>query len=269
MMSETYPQLTRRPSINPLRLVAGVIYFLVAIGSLFNGELRNILWFRDVLDFIPSEELGFLYHHIFAVIALPIGGLAIGLVSILGNNKLVLLLLSTAYFVAVLPVSWLAQYLTYNDFGFISWGRSFIDISNGGWYDTPTSWLMFAGFTVAFIAGVVAALAKSSGTASLSSDDQAGVNQVYTQTTQPAAPGTFPSNLPIFALVGAFIFPIVGVVLGHISLSQMKRGQIVSDNRGLAVAGMVLGYVFIGLSFIFGIILIVALVINASRTSYY
>ena len=268
MMSETYPQLTRRPSINPLRLVAGIIYFLVAIGSLFNGELWNILWFRDVLDSIPSWELGFLYHHIFAVIALPIGGLAVGLVSILGKNKLALLLLSTAYFVAVLPVSWLAQYLVYNDLGYLGWGRSFLDIRNE-WNDTPTSWLMVAGFTVAFIAGVVAALAKSSGTPTLSSDDQAGVNQGYTQTTQPAAPGTFPSNLPIFALVGAFIFPIVGVVLGHISLSQMKRGQIVSDNRGLALAGMVIGYVFIGLSFIFGIILIVALVINASRTSYY
>ena len=266
-MSETYPQLTRRPSINPLRLVAGIIYFLVAIGSLFNGELWNILWFRDVLDSIPSWELGFLYHHIFAVIALPIGGLAVGLVSILGKNKLALLLLSTAYFVAVLPVSWLAQYLTYNGYWFC-WGISFMDVRNE-FNDTPTSWLMFAGFTVAFIAGVVAALAKSSGTPTLSSDDQAGVNQGYTQTTQPAAPGTFPSNLPIFALVGAFIFPIVGVVLGHISLSQMKRGQIVSDNRGLALAGMVIGYVFIGLSFIFGIILIVALVINASRTSYY
>jgi hypothetical protein len=266
-MSETYPQLTSRPSINPLRLVSGVIYFLVAIGSLFNTELLHIQWSYQYADFVSLETKLFIFHHSFALVAIPVGAVALGLIAILTKKRGLLLWSSVAYFLLIAPVSWILQFLAKETIPF-AWGINFLD-TQFSWQDSPISYLMIAVFTLALVLGIVAALTTSERTPSLSSDYQAGVNQVYTQTTQQAAPGTFPSNLPIFALVGAFIFPIVGVVLGHISLSQMKRGQIVSDNRGLALAGMVIGYVFIGLSFIFGIILIVALVINASRTSYY
>jgi hypothetical protein len=69
--------------------------------------------------------------------------------------------------------------------------------------------------------------------------------------------------------VGAFFFPIVGVVLGHISLSQMKKGQIPADNRGLALAGMILGYIFIGIGFIASIIVIIALIVSAASLNSY
>lgn len=56
------------------------------------------------------------------------------------------------------------------------------------------------------------------------------------------------SALPVLALVLAFIFPIAGAIIGHVALGQMNRGQIVATNRSLAKAGVILGWVFTGLT---------------------
>ena len=56
-----------------------------------------------------------------------------------------------------------------------------------------------------------------------------------------------PTNtLAIVALVCAFVFAPLGIVFGHISLSQIKQtGQ---EGRGLAVAGLVISYVITAMS---------------------
>ena len=87
-------------------------------------------------------------------------------------------------------------------------------------------------------------------------------------TAAPVAGGASQlSNLPNFALVGAFVVPLAGIILGHISINQMNKGMISNQNRGLAMAGLILGYVFIALSILLGILIAVALI--ASRPSYY
>ena len=50
--------------------------------------------------------------------------------------------------------------------------------------------------------------------------------------------------LPLLALILAFFLPFASIVLGHVSLSQMKKGTMSAENRGLALAGLILGYVF-------------------------
>ncbi len=55
------------------------------------------------------------------------------------------------------------------------------------------------------------------------------------------------SNLPLFALLGGILFPLVGIIIGHIALGQMNRGEISAQNRGMALAGTIIGYVFTGL----------------------
>lgn len=74
------------------------------------------------------------------------------------------------------------------------------------------------------------------------------------------APGTFApqpqaktNTLAIVSLIVAIPFSILGIILGHISLSQIKRTG--ENGRGLALAGTILGYVFT-----FGWILLVILV---------
>lgn len=76
----------------------------------------------------------------------------------------------------------------------------------------------------------------------------------YAQTAyspQPAAPVR--SNLPTtmaatnaFAVVSvilAFVSPIAGIVFGHIALGQIKRNG--DSGRGLALTGLILGYVYV------------------------
>ncbi len=69
----------------------------------------------------------------------------------------------------------------------------------------------------------------------------------------PSSAGAL-SNMPTIALVLAFFVPLAGVIVGHISLNQMKQGLISSANQSTAKTATILGYVFIGLGFIFGII---------------
>jgi peptidyl-prolyl cis-trans isomerase B (cyclophilin B) len=70
----------------------------------------------------------------------------------------------------------------------------------------------------------------------------------------PSPPGFYPPMYPpprqtnamaIAALVSAFVIAPLGIVFGHIALSQIRRSD--EDGRGLAIAGLVIGYVFTGL----------------------
>lgn len=58
---------------------------------------------------------------------------------------------------------------------------------------------------------------------------------------------------------------VVAVVLGHVSLSQMKRDPGL-EGRGMALAGTVLGWITIGLS-ILGVVLVLVLGAADSSTS--
>jgi hypothetical protein len=50
------------------------------------------------------------------------------------------------------------------------------------------------------------------------------------------------------ALALAFVVPLAGAIVGHIALNQMRDGRIVDTNKSLAKAGMILGWVFTGLT---------------------
>ena len=67
------------------------------------------------------------------------------------------------------------------------------------------------------------------------------------------------SNLPLFALLGGIFFPLVGIIIGHIALGQMNRGEISPHNRGMALAGTIIGYAFIGLSILVSFVLFAVL----------
>ena len=51
--------------------------------------------------------------------------------------------------------------------------------------------------------------------------------------------------MAIVALVSALVFAPLGIVFGHIALSQIRRSD--EDGKGLAIAGLVIGYIFTGL----------------------
>jgi uncharacterized protein YacL len=61
--------------------------------------------------------------------------------------------------------------------------------------------------------------------------------QPYSQQTGPARYNV----LAIVSLVSAFFISLVAIITGHIALSQIKRTG--EQGRGLAIAGLVLGYI--------------------------
>ncbi|WP_353807352.1 DUF4190 domain-containing protein [Agromyces sp. SYSU T00194] len=58
-----------------------------------------------------------------------------------------------------------------------------------------------------------------------------------------AAPSSTPKTnvLAIVSLVSAFFISLVAIITGHIALSQIKKTG--EQGRGLAIAGLVIGYV--------------------------
>jgi peptidyl-prolyl cis-trans isomerase B (cyclophilin B) len=93
------------------------------------------------------------------------------------------------------------------------------------------------------------------------------------QPPQPA-PGFYPpvyppqqtNSMAIVALVSALVFAPLGIVFGHIALSQIRRSD--EDGKGLAIAGLVIGYVLTGLFLlviVFWLILFVVLANEIGR----
>ena len=74
--------------------------------------------------------------------------------------------------------------------------------------------------------------------------------QGYQQPTMPAKTNT----LAIIALVSSFFISLLGVILGHIALNQIKTTG--EGGRGLAIAALVIGYVSMALAVILIIIMV-------------
>lgn len=99
----------------------------------------------------------------------------------------------------------------------------------------------------------------------------------YQQPGYPQYPG-YPGGMPpregsglavgslicsILGLVLCFVVAVAGVIMGHIAYGKAKRG--VADGQGLALAGIIIGYVSIALNIAFVVILVVVGAANGWR----
>ncbi len=82
------------------------------------------------------------------------------------------------------------------------------------------------------------------------------------------------NTMAILAIIFGFVFSVLGIVFGHIALSQIKRTG--ESGRGLALTGLIVGYVSVGLGVVFLILYVLyfAFIIAmfgavASDPSYY
>lgn len=83
--------------------------------------------------------------------------------------------------------------------------------------------------------------------------------------TAPIATGQKTNVLAIVSLVTSIIgFSLVGVICGHIGLNQINRTG--ENGRGLAIAGLIIGYVGIALSII-AIVVFIPLMMAATTVS--
>jgi hypothetical protein len=79
----------------------------------------------------------------------------------------------------------------------------------------------------------------------------------------PNQPGSYGPPAPtngtaIAALIFAILFAPVGIVLGHVARSQIKRTG--EAGRGLATAALIIGYIFIAIPLIVWLVLSAAIV---------
>lgn len=90
----------------------------------------------------------------------------------------------------------------------------------------------------------------------------------YTANPYPYAPPAPRTNvLAIISFVAAFMMSIAAIVCGHIALAQIKRTG--EAGRGLAIAGLVLGYAgvaFFALFFVIWLVMFIAVVTNGYAT---
>ena len=81
--------------------------------------------------------------------------------------------------------------------------------------------------------------------------------------------GSFVTSLALIFLSAGFL-SFIGSILGHVSLSKLKKAGS-TENRGLAVAGVIIGWVSTALAWIFliGFIALIAGAVSASDASFW
>ena len=59
---------------------------------------------------------------------------------------------------------------------------------------------------------------------------------------------------------------IVGVIFGHIAMARIKRGE--EDGRGMALAGVIVGYVVIAGYLLYLAVIVIAIIAAANQSTY-
>jgi len=243
-----------------IRLAAVILFFIAGVAACFEPTLLVAL---KIIS--NPTNYGWAGIEPIAIVALtstllyPIAGIAFALLGMLSKNKKLNFWLALGFFGFVGPIFWIVQTL----FILMSrWQQIYLTPAFEAKGVLP-GLALFALAIGTFFSGL---LAWSSPKTQSTTSHQYPMKEVIPSgqniDTAPL------SNLPVFALVAAFIVPIAAVILGHISLGQINRGQISNQNRGLAVAGLVLGYVFMALSIIATVLFAIIFALS-QHPSYY
>ncbi|NBW73296.1 MAG: DUF4190 domain-containing protein [Microbacteriaceae bacterium] len=206
---------------NNFRLVASVLFFVVAAASLY------VKTFRALLDYsvVYGGQLAIIQVVSADLIIFPLTA-ALGLIGIMQGRDKLFMWGSLAVWFYCVPLVW---------FSVIS--LQGIDTL----FSAPVETLLGYQFPdQAITLGLTAASALA-----FISSQQKQTEASPVPSSNSYQGQSIDSPMPILALVGAFVFPIFGIVLGHIALAQMSSGKISSRQRGLALAGLFIGYAFL------------------------
>jgi hypothetical protein len=82
---------------------------------------------------------------------------------------------------------------------------------------------------------------------------------------QPAAAGPRTNTLAIVGFILAFVVTVAGIVVSFIALSQIKKTG--EGGHGLALAGVILGFVFSAFWIIYFVVIIAALIFSSAASA--
>lgn len=228
-------------SKNTLRLVASIIFFVVGAIALWSKTFSSL----NGMNFLFGNGS---LHDLFAIQAFSANlllfpaCLALGVIGVLQGRDKLLFWGAISVWTYCIPLIWVSTVMLNGFDVLISY---------------PVDVLL--GYQVSDQA-ITLGLTAATGLVVLANQQpNAPAVQEQSVVAQPGMPTESP--MPILALVGALLFPIIGVVLGHMSLSQMRAGTMSSKNRGLAQAALFISYIYIGIV-IFAIITIFVAIFN-------
>ena len=273
MTTNTSAVRTKAP-LSPLRIGSSALFLLFGILSIVIAVqmtaflLQAFNYWSQESENYPSAFQFFLQSMYLLVrtIATPLLAILVTVLGLILRKRWLQPALGLALFIFTFVISWGSDLAVYGAIG--NWTQSW-DIEDT-YYDTVLGWVSLSVCVLALILSIVASLLTPKVVREASQPETIVVTQSSKPAVTPATQATGQSNLtnlPMFALIGAFIVPLAGIILGHLSLSYMKKGQLSEQNKGMAKAGLILGYVFVGLSMFIGLILVIVLIVTAI-TSY-
>jgi hypothetical protein len=261
--------------LSPLRIVSSALFLLFAILTTVSAALSiglylsNVnVWPQIAVDYPLAQpkvfEAMFL---LVSTIVAPLAGLAIVLVGLALRKRWLPSIMGFALFIVVFIVPLIFEVVIYEIIRIESLIPPVLDPQNGELIEKPLGLLNVIVLALALVTSIVASVLTPKTAKEVNQPDLAVTPQSSPAAQIPAAQTTGQSNLtnlPMFALIGAFIIPLAGIILGHLSLNYMKKGQLSTQNKGMATTGLILGYVFVGLGFLTGLILFIVLIVSAA-----
>ena len=257
--------------LSPLRIISSVLFLVFGILSIViaiqmtESLLQAFNYWSQESEANPEAFPWFLQSMYFLVrsIATPIVAILVAVLGLILRKRWLQPALGAFLFLFVFVASWVSDFASYGAIGI--WTQSW-DILDT-YYDTVLGWVSLSVCALALALSVVASLLSPKVVKQITQQDlmdaPKGSQDTQISAAQTAGQSNL-TNLPMFALIGAFIIPLAGIILGHLSLNYMKKGQLSTQNKGMATAGLILGYVFVGLGFLTGLILVIALIVSAS-----
>jgi hypothetical protein len=283
MISSSIPT---KAKINPLRIVSSALFFLFAILSVISAFTMTPLHFHNfqqisidapVYNFIPNLiMLAYfeLFRFVCSILA-PLLGIGATLLGLVSKRRWLQSTIGIGLFIVVFPISWVWEWSLSGVLSIVAtqgfnWTQSW-EPSGVHFKDTFLGWIALVCGFLAVLISIVASIASPKKFMTVSEEKAPPVTnggQVSGAPSAISSPQSNLNNLPLFALIGAFVIPLAGIILGHLSLNYMKKGQLSDQNQGMAKIGLILGYVFVGLSFIVGLVIAVALVVISINRGY-
>ena len=265
-MTDLTAQAVAPRRIHPLSIVASVLYLAFAVLTIIHYIIRgsfqyffeNFTRIPEFFDYgIPNGLVNL--HYLLLLPIVPLAALAAAVLGIVSKKAILQPLLGASIFIVFYVLSWILQGIAIaigdwtEIYFFPGYGQEFM------------AWLTTGLLLIAILLSVLAWSSSKNGNST--PIQSASANELGLPKAEQIAPardtGSY-SNLPLFALIGAFVVPLAGIILGHLSLSYMKKGQLSEQNKGMAKAGLILGYVFVGLGFLTGLILFIVLIVSAA-----
>jgi hypothetical protein len=283
-----------KPAIQPLLMISGILSLFAGVIS-----LQSFSWVPDVIEWAQSPDnvapfITWMYLLVFVLT--PVLAFGAAYLAIIKRDLKRHAIAATAAYVVpaivaiILDVVYISISYGLESVDFVSLLRNFAPVDESSLVEVIGLILLIINVIVAWSAFLVGKSTTSrryiisnnsfGGAPNMSNQQPIGYDPqtgapIYAQPVQPQPIGYDPqtgapiyqpgymrpeSQLPLIALIGAILFPLVGIIVGHIALGQMKRGEIPSSNMGLAKIGLILGYAFMGLGILAATVYIVLFV---------